>query len=74
MAEKMSGKTKNVRSASKKAYNQDKRTDKERDPFKKPFKTPTETWWGKALVWIIFFGMVGLVVLTFILALIEGDA
>jgi hypothetical protein len=41
---------------------------------KKPYKNPTETWWGKLIVWIIIFGMVGLVILSFILALLQGTA
>ncbi len=41
---------------------------------KKHFVNPTETWWGKALVWIIIFGMVGLIILTFVLAILQGNA
>ncbi|MBN2300561.1 MAG: hypothetical protein JXC31_05185 [Acholeplasmataceae bacterium] len=41
---------------------------------KKHFQTPTETWWGKLIVWIIMFGMVGLIILSFILAVLEGTA
>ncbi|MBU1142146.1 MAG: hypothetical protein KKH92_00715 [Firmicutes bacterium] len=41
---------------------------------KKHYINPTETWWGKAVVWIIVFGMVGLIILSFILALIGGQA
>ncbi len=41
---------------------------------KKHFQTPTETWWGKLIVWIIMFGMVGLIILSFILAIASGDA
>jgi hypothetical protein len=75
MAENTNGKTKKEQSASRKKYNQEKRAKKADEiVLKKPYKTPTETWWGKILVWVIFFGMVGLVVLSFILALIEGNA
>jgi hypothetical protein len=41
---------------------------------KKHFVNPTDTWWGKAVVWFIIFGMVGLVILGFILAVAEGNA
>jgi len=41
---------------------------------KKHFTTPTDTWWGKALVWIIFFGMVGLVIVSFIFTIIYSNA
>ncbi|GEM_PF-646676 len=41
---------------------------------KKHFKTPTETWWGKVIVWIIMFGMVGLIILSFVLAVLKGSA
>ncbi|MBU1093079.1 MAG: TMEM43 family protein [Firmicutes bacterium] len=41
---------------------------------KKHFQTPTETWWGKLIVWIIMFGMVGLIILSFILAILKGTA
>jgi hypothetical protein len=41
---------------------------------KKNFVHPAETWWGKAIVWFIIFGMVGLVILSFVLALINSQA
>lgn len=41
---------------------------------RKHFKTPTDTWWGKAVVWIIFFGMVGVLVLALILAIVQDVA
>ena len=41
---------------------------------KKHYVDPTQTWWGKAVVWIIVFGMIGLVVLSFVLALVAGNA
>ncbi len=47
-------------------------TDK--NAVKKHFQTPTETWWGKLIVWIIMFGMVGLIILSFILAILKGTA
>jgi len=52
-----------------------KKYDKKNEPAKKKhFKTPTETWWGKAVVWIIFFGMVGVLFLTLILAIVNSGA
>lgn len=42
--------------------------------LKKPYKNPTETWWGKIIVWLLVFGMVGGVILSFILSLINGNA
>ena len=47
---------------------------KKKNDNKKHFTTPTETWWGKTLVWIILFGMVGLVIISFIVAIINGNA
>jgi hypothetical protein len=41
---------------------------------KKHFVNPTDTWWGKAVVWFIIFGMVGLVILGFVLAIAQGNA
>ncbi len=38
------------------------------------FQDPTETWWGKIVVWILLFGMVGLIILSFVLAIIAGTA
>lgn len=41
---------------------------------KKQYKMPFETWWGKILIWTLFAGMVGSVLLSFIVALISGQA
>ena len=41
---------------------------------KKHYTNPTDTWWGKAIVWIIIFGMVGLIVLSFVLSIVLGNA
>jgi hypothetical protein len=41
---------------------------------KKHFTTPTDTWWGKLIVWVIVFGMVGLILLAFIFAIVSGNA
>jgi len=40
----------------------------------KHFQDPTQTWWGKIIVWILLFGMVGLIILSFVLAIIKGTA
>jgi len=42
--------------------------------LKKPYKNPTETWWGKIIVWLLVFGMVGGVILSFILSIINNNA
>jgi hypothetical protein len=49
------------------------KTPKNVEP-KKHYVDPTQTWWGKTVVWIIVFGMIGLVVLSFVLALVAGNA
>jgi hypothetical protein len=41
---------------------------------KKHYKMPFETWWGKILIWTLFVGMVGGVLLSFIVAIISGQA
>lgn len=41
---------------------------------KKHYKMPFETWWGKILIWLLFVGMVGGVLLSFIVAIISGQA
>ena len=41
---------------------------------KKHYVDPTQTWWGKTVVWIIVFGMVGLIILSFVAAIIWGNA
>jgi len=43
-------------------------------PNQKHYHNPTETWWGKIIVWILIFGMVGLIILSFVLAVISGTA
>lgn len=43
-------------------------------PNQKHYHNPTETWWGQLIVWILLFGMVGLIILSFVLAVIEGTA
>jgi len=41
---------------------------------KKHFVTPTDTWWGKALVWALFIGMVGFVIIGLIVAIVNSNA
>ena len=40
---------------------------------KNHYHNPTEKWWGKLVVWIILFGMVGGIIFGFILAIINGQ-
>lgn len=40
----------------------------------KKFTHPAETWWGKAVVWVIIFAMVGLVVVSFVLVIVNSQA
>ena len=51
-----------------------KTQSKTQAPEKKHYVNPTETWWGKAVVWIIIFGMVGLIILSFVLSIVLGNA
>ncbi|MDX9691097.1 MAG: hypothetical protein RBT45_01495 [Acholeplasmataceae bacterium] len=41
---------------------------------KKHYVNPTDTWWGKALVWALFVGMVGFVVIGLIVAIVNSNA
>jgi hypothetical protein len=63
-----------VKATSSKPKTVKKNQKKSATDDKKPFVHPAETWWGKAVVWFIIFGMVGLVLLSFILALINSQA
>lgn len=51
-----------------------KSTQQTNHPDQKHYKTPTETWWGKLIVWIILFGMVGLIILSLVVAIISGNS
>jgi len=51
-----------------------KSTQRTNHPDQKHYKTPTETWWGKLIVWIILFGMVGLIILSLVVAIISGNS
>ena len=37
----------------------------------KPYVSPTETWWGKAIIWILVIGMVFGIVIGLIEALVN---
>jgi hypothetical protein len=37
----------------------------------KPYVSPTETWWGKAIIWILVIGMVFGIVIGLIDALVN---
>ncbi|MCK9235331.1 MAG: hypothetical protein WC225_05700 [Acholeplasmataceae bacterium] len=41
---------------------------------RKHFKNPTDSWWGKVIIWILIFGMVGAVIVGFILSIVNGNA
>ncbi|MFH0766505.1 MAG: hypothetical protein ABH890_02425 [Bacillota bacterium] len=60
--------------AEKTVVKKNAQTPEDKTAIKKHFQTPTETWWGKLIVWIIMFGMVGLIILSFVLAILKGTA
>lgn len=35
---------------------------------------PLQTWWGKAVIWIMIIGMVGGIIFAFFFALLSGTA
>ncbi|MGA0352009.1 MAG: hypothetical protein ACO3MF_04630 [Acholeplasmataceae bacterium] len=50
-----------------------------KESFDKPkteehYKMPYETLWGKIVLWLLLVGMVGGVIISFIVALISGQA
>lgn len=51
-----------------------KKTTKKQEVVEKGYTNPTNSWWGKAIVWIIIFGMVGLIILTLVIAILTGNA
>ena len=57
-----------------KKANSKKNTQVSNHPNQKHYTPPTETWWGKIIVWVLLFGMVGLIILSFVLAIISGTA
>ena len=59
-----------------KAKTQSKKSGDSKEKYQdvKKFVHPAETWWGKAVVWVLVFGMVGFVVVAFILAIINSQA
>ncbi len=38
------------------------------------YKNPSETVWGKIILWLIIFGMAGLIIVSLILAIISSTA
>lgn len=42
-------------------------------PAKKHYQNPSESWWGKAIVWILLIGMVGAIIVGFIFAVVGGQ-
>ena len=43
-------------------------------PKKKHYQNPSETWWGKVVVWLLLLGMVGAIIIGFILSVTSGNA
>lgn len=41
---------------------------------KNHYHNPTEQWWGKLVVWLLLLGMVGAIIIGFIVAVIGGTA
>jgi hypothetical protein len=41
---------------------------------KNHYHNPTEAWWGKAVVWLLLLGMVGAIIIGFIVAVLGGNA
>lgn len=39
---------------------------------KRDYKSPIDSIWGKVLIWILLFGMFGLVVITAIVAIVQN--
>lgn len=39
---------------------------------KRDYKSPIDSIWGKVLIWILLFGMLGLVVITAIVAIVQN--
>lgn len=39
---------------------------------KRDYKNPVDSIWGKVLIWILLFGMFGLVVITAIVAIVQN--
>lgn len=39
---------------------------------KRDYKNPIDSIWGKVLIWILLFGMFGLVVITAIVAIVQN--
>lgn len=46
----------------------------EHDGKDRTLHNPLQTWWGKAVVWMMLIGMLGGIVFAFIFALISGTA
>ncbi len=41
---------------------------------KNHYHNPTEAWWGKLVVWLLLLGMVGAIIIGFIVAITSGNA
>ena len=51
-----------------------KKNNKKQELPKKEYKNPAETKWGKALIWIIIFGMAGILLISTIWIIIDAIA
>lgn len=51
------------------AQNNGKKSSKATAPVQKEFKNPVKTWWGKLIIFLIIFGMVGVIIVSWILSL-----
>lgn len=63
--------SKNKSKPKAKKTNQPAKTDKTRSAS---YKNPSETIWGKIILWLIIFGMAGLIIVSLILAIISSTA
>ena len=43
-------------------------------PKKQHYLNPLETWWGKVIIWVLLMGMVGAIIIGFIVSIISGNA
>ncbi|MFA5471058.1 MAG: hypothetical protein WCZ00_06075 [Acholeplasmataceae bacterium] len=56
------------------AKNEIKVTKESTKPTKNHYHNPTEAWWGKVVVWLLLLGMVGAIIIGFIVAITSGNA
>lgn len=56
------------------AKNEVKETKEPTNSKKNHYHNPTEAWWGKLVVWLLLLGMVGAIIIGFIVAITSGNA